>query len=228
MNAVCRSTGSSVSDLSSISKLTENGHNRVIQTTFKDGHNVLVKIPYRITVPEKLAVASEVATLDLLRRTGVPVPKVLAYCADHTNSVGAEYILFEKLEGRPLSETWLSMTNGTRAEVMKQIVAEESKFLSIPFPSSGSGSLYYRRDLEETQFCIPLPAQEGIIPPPDQMVFGPTTQQTWWHQERKLLDVDRGPCIFPSPPYPVHIPRTLIAGQGLITFHVSKPPPNAN
>lgn len=103
------------------------------------------KIAYKIAVPEKLAVASEVATLDLLRRTRVPVPKVLAYCADHTNSVGAEYILFGKPEGRLLSETWFPMTNETRSEVVKQIVAEERKFLSTPFPSSGSGSLYYRR-----------------------------------------------------------------------------------
>ncbi|ODM17465.1 hypothetical protein SI65_07140 [Aspergillus cristatus] len=167
VDAVCRSTGQSASEIFSLSKLTENGYNRIIQTSFKDGHTVLAKIPYKIAVPRRLAVASEVATLDLLRRTGVPVPKVLAYCADRTNSVGAEYILFEKPEGRPLSETWLSMKNEMRAEVMKQIAAAESKFLDIPFPSNGCGSLYYCRDLGETQFSIPLPAQSGIIPPPD-------------------------------------------------------------
>ncbi|GFF42576.1 hypothetical protein IFM51744_05187, partial [Aspergillus udagawae] len=72
----------------------EGNCNRVLQATFNDGYEVIVRLPYRITVPKRLATASEATTLDLLRDNGVPVPKVL----------GTEYIMLEKLEGIPLSE----------------------------------------------------------------------------------------------------------------------------
>lgn len=67
----------------------------------KDGYYVLVKVPHKIAIPRKFTVTSEVATLYLLRCAGVPVPKVQAYWANNKNSVGAEYILFEKLKGQP-------------------------------------------------------------------------------------------------------------------------------
>ncbi|RAK99051.1 aminoglycoside phosphotransferase family protein [Aspergillus ibericus CBS 121593] len=190
VNVVCRSTNRPVRDLSSVSKLAEGGFNRVLQATFKDGYTVLVRIPYKVTVPKRLAVASEVATLDVLRRNGVPVPKVVGYSVDQTNSVGAEYILLEKLEGQPLSQVWFTMDNKARVKIMKQIVAAENKFMHIPIPASGS--LYYRRDLEQTQFGITLPGQSDVSAP-DQIVVGPTAQHAWWYEERKALEVDRGP-----------------------------------
>ena len=57
-----------------------------------------------MTVPKYHTVASEAATLVLLRAYGVPVPKVLVYSPDRINAVGTEYILLEKLEGIPLSD----------------------------------------------------------------------------------------------------------------------------
>lgn len=203
MSAVCRSENRPVSDLSSLSKLAEGGYNRVLQTTFKDGYTVLIKIPYTTTVPKRLTTASEVATLDLLRCNGLPVPKVLDYSADHTNPVGAEYIVLEKLEGKPLGEIWYSMKTKLWPGIMKQIVALESKFMNIPIPASGS--LYYRRDLEQTQLNIPLPGQLNV-PASDQIVVGPTAQYTWWYQERKLLEVDSGPCIPSTSHYRIYTP----------------------
>ncbi|OOF97131.1 hypothetical protein ASPCADRAFT_3749 [Aspergillus carbonarius ITEM 5010] len=190
LHAVCRSTNRPVSDLSSVSKLAEGGFNRVLQTTFKDGYTVVARIPYRATVPKRLAVASEVATLDILRRNGIPVPTVLGYSANHANPIGAEYILLEKLEGQPLSQVWFSMDNKARVKAMKQIVAAEKKFMHIAIPASGS--LYYRRDLEQTQFGISLPGQSDVSAA-DQIVVGPTAQYAWWYQERESLEVDRGP-----------------------------------
>ncbi|PWY95459.1 phosphotransferase family protein [Aspergillus sclerotioniger CBS 115572] len=190
LHAVCRSTNRPVSDLCSVSKLAEGGLNRVLQTTYKDGYTVIARIPYRITVLKRLAVASEVATLDVLRRNGVPVPRVLGYSVDHANPVGAEYILLEKLEGQPLGQVWFSMDNKARVKIMKQIVAAENKFMHIAIPASGS--LYYRRDLEQTQLCISLPDQADVSAA-DQIVVGPTAQHAWWYQERDSLEVDRGP-----------------------------------
>ncbi|KAJ5925234.1 hypothetical protein N7454_007873 [Penicillium verhagenii] len=90
------------------------------------------------TVPKYYAVASEAATLILLRAYGVPVPKV--------NAVGTEYILLEQLEGTLLSEQWFFMDTKTRVKIMRQIVDVERRFMSIYFPVSGS--LYYPCDLD--------------------------------------------------------------------------------
>ncbi|PYI17581.1 kinase-like protein [Aspergillus violaceofuscus CBS 115571] len=180
--ATCHSVGRHLKAVASITKLAEGGFNRVLQITFDDGYAVLARLPYKTTVPKHYAVASEAATLALLRAHGVPVPKVLAYSPDQTNAVGAEYILLERLEGTPLSNQWFSMDTKTRVKIMRQIVDVERRFMSIRFPASGS--LYHRRDLASSR---------RVIPVSDDLVVGPTAQHEWWYQERASLDVDRGP-----------------------------------
>jgi aminoglycoside phosphotransferase (APT) family kinase protein len=135
--AACHSVGRCLSGVVSITKLAEGGFNRVSQITFKDGYAVLARLPYKTTVPRRYAVASEAATLALLRAHGVPVPKVLTYSPDKTNAVGTEYIILEKLEGIPLSGQWFSMDTKTRVKLMKQIVDLESRLMNISFPASG-------------------------------------------------------------------------------------------
>ncbi|CAG8290996.1 unnamed protein product [Penicillium olsonii] len=180
--AACHSVGRHVNDVASITKLAEGGFNRVLQVTFDDGYAILARLPYKSTVPKHHAVASEAATLALLRAHGVPVPKVLAYSPNNTNAVGTEYMILEKLEGTPLSEQWFSMDTKTRVKVMRQIVDLERQFMSIEFPASGS--LYHRRDLDGSQHLVPV---SGDI------VVGPTAQHEWWYRERGSLKVDRGP-----------------------------------
>lgn len=87
------------------------------------------------------------------------------------------------------------MDNMSRAKIMRQIIGLEKQFMTIPFPASGS--LYYRRDLAESQPTIPLSDQSSLLSF-DQVVVGPTAQYEWWYRERALLDVDRGPCMSPS------------------------------
>ncbi|KAL3493213.1 kinase-like protein [Aspergillus germanicus] len=168
--AACHSVGRCLSGVVSITKLAEGGFNRVLQITFKDGYAVLARLPYKTTVPTRYVVASEAATLALLRAHGVPVPKVLTYSPDKTNAVGTEYIILEKLEGIPLSGQWFSMDRKTRVKLMKQIVDLESRFMSINFPASGS--LYHRHDLDNSHRFIPV--SDDIV-------------------ERASLEVDRGP-----------------------------------
>lgn len=80
------------------------GFNRVLQATFKDGYSVLARIPYNSTVPRGVVVASEAATLGLLRSRNIPVPRVLGYSQDHKNPAGAAYLLLERLDGAPLGD----------------------------------------------------------------------------------------------------------------------------
>ncbi|PGH21522.1 hypothetical protein AJ80_03190 [Polytolypa hystricis UAMH7299] len=185
---ICSSIHRPLSDLASFTKLAEGGFNRVFEATFKDGYAVVARIPFHITAPARYAVASEAATLDFLRSHSIPVPKVLAYSCDRSSPVGAEYLVLEKIDGRPLSDQWFTMDNKTRVKVMRQIVDVETRFMGLTLPASGS--LYYRRDLMPSYHGIPVSA---AFQDPDQIVVGPTAQHAWWYGERALLESDRWP-----------------------------------
>ncbi|RAL11729.1 uncharacterized protein BO97DRAFT_470893 [Aspergillus homomorphus CBS 101889] len=163
--------------------------NKTFILTMNDGFEVIVKIPYRHTVPKILTTESEVATLDFLRQKGVPVPRVYAYCSKPDNAVGTEYIIIEKAPGQALDRRWFDLTPKERIRLVTSFVEIERKLFLIPF--SSHGSIYYRdslpqhlrSDLYETSheddgshFCI-----------------GPSTDYMFWRGRRTLLDIDRGP-----------------------------------
>lgn len=50
---------------------------------------------------------SEVATMEYVRRyTSIPVPKIYAYDSSSDNKLGFEWILMEKMAGKPLDDYW--------------------------------------------------------------------------------------------------------------------------
>jgi hypothetical protein len=144
-NAICRALNRDQLDLRSIDKFAECGFNRIIQATFRDGLEVLAILPFHQEAPLRHSVASEAATLTFLRAQGLPVPMVHGYSPLIDNPVGTQYILLEKIEGRPLSDGWFSLPNKTLVKVMKQLVTLEEKLLAIQLPASGS--LYFSHDL---------------------------------------------------------------------------------
>jgi aminoglycoside phosphotransferase (APT) family kinase protein len=63
----------------------------------------------RVTLPvaPRVKTVSEVATLSFVReQTAVPVPQVLEYAVNPANSSGFEWIMMERVVGRPLRERW--------------------------------------------------------------------------------------------------------------------------
>ncbi|RAH40928.1 phosphotransferase enzyme family protein, partial [Aspergillus brunneoviolaceus CBS 621.78] len=93
--AAARSLERSDTNIKSLSKLAEGGFNRVLLITMLDDTQALARLPYPSTKPRQLTVASEVATLALLRGYGIPVPRVYAYSTDANSPVGSEYIIME-------------------------------------------------------------------------------------------------------------------------------------
>ncbi|KAL4781272.1 kinase-like domain-containing protein [Aspergillus varians] len=184
-SAVAAATTRSTSDIVSFNQLAEGGFNRLFQVTFNDGKHVIARLPYPSTVPQQHTVASEVATLDYLRLNGVNTPKVYAWCSKRANLVGAEYIIMEKLDGIPLGEVWYTMTPKQQHGIMKQIVEWETRLMSMKFPASGS--IYYQKDLASGQ-GVPLleNSDRGFC-------IGPMAHYSWWHDERAILNADRGP-----------------------------------
>ncbi|OJI79395.1 hypothetical protein ASPTUDRAFT_78786 [Aspergillus tubingensis CBS 134.48] len=175
-----------------VSRASEGGYNHVFEATFSDGKSVLARLPYPSTVPEHYTVASEAATLDYIRLHGLRTPEVYAWCSTKANPIGAEYIIMEKLDGTPLGDKWFSMTPKEQYKIMTQILEWETRLMSLEFPASGS--LYYTKDL-------PF-GRRTTLDGPNGMAFciGPISHYSWWHGERGIMDIDRGPSK-PRLPY---------------------------
>jgi len=70
---------------------------------------MVARIPYPAMVPKYYAVASEVATMDFLRSSWLPTPKVYGYSPESDNAAGTEYIFMEFVRGTKLSDVWLGL-----------------------------------------------------------------------------------------------------------------------
>ena len=110
MDGLCRLAAESVNqspdDVVSLSKLAEGGFNRTFIITLRDGRQMIARIPYPITVPKYYTVASEVATIEYLRSSGLPAPEIYGYSPDSDNVAGSAHILMEFVQDSELSEVW--------------------------------------------------------------------------------------------------------------------------
>ncbi|RMZ68811.1 phosphotransferase enzyme family [Pyrenophora seminiperda CCB06] len=186
MKAAADSINKPESDVKSIQKLAEGGFNRIFEITMRDETSVLARMPYPSTLPRRLAVASEVATMDFVRAHGVPTPRILGYAIGE-NPVGSEYILMEKLPGRTIGDAWFDLSEQQRLQILHDIVKLESKLFSIQLPASGS--IYYARDLEPDTPRVEISGTDG------QFCVGPYAELGWWYGKREKLEIDRGPHV---------------------------------
>ncbi|KAH3973014.1 hypothetical protein HBH52_147360 [Parastagonospora nodorum] len=182
--AATRALNQPESNVQSLRKLAEGGFNRIFELSMKDGTSILARLPYPSTLPRRLAVASEVATMDFVRAHGIPTPRVLGYAVDE-NHVGSEYILMEKLTGRPIGDSWFELSEQQRHQVLHDIVQLESKLFNMRLPPSGS--IYYTHDLDSDTARVRIPEAGG------QFCVGPYTGLRWWYGKRSELKLDRGP-----------------------------------
>ena len=175
----------------SIEKLAEGGFNRVFLLTMDDGFEVVAKIPYRNTVPPRYLTASEVATMDFIRRQfEIPVPKVFAWSSEtEGNPVGTEYIVMEKASGKTLGDIWWSLSAKQLLKVITQLVQYEAKLLQRPL--SSYGSIYVNEFLTEN-------TDRRLYKDCDDLdhhwCIGPIADPAYWHGGRDELDIKRGPC----------------------------------
>jgi aminoglycoside phosphotransferase (APT) family kinase protein len=70
---------------------------------------------------------SQVATVGWMRRfTSLPVPKIISYHANRDNLLGFEWILMEKMPGRPLEDAWKSMHFSAKEQLVRNLAAYSS------------------------------------------------------------------------------------------------------
>ena len=152
----------------------------------RDGFQMVARIPYPVTAPKYYAFASEVATMALLRSSGLPIPKVYGYSPTLDNAAETEYIFMEFVQGTNLSDVWFDLGEQETISVLRQLTQLESKMMSISFPAGGS--LYYAHDLEKVAGGPGIPLKD------ERFCVGPDVRLPLWYGRRSQLDVDRGPC----------------------------------
>lgn len=162
--------------------------------TTEDGFQAIAKIPYTITVPKHYTTASEVATADLLRSKGIPVPRIFGWSSDSSNPVGAEYIIMEKASGIPLETRWFNLSKQERHYLVTSLVDIETKNFDIPF--GHFGSIYYRDDIPSNlQHDLYAENTDPAVSSVDgRFCIGPTTDYMFWYGRCAEMEIDRGPC----------------------------------
>jgi len=181
-----QSVDRSPDDIVDFAKLAEGGLNRTFLITMRGGFQMVVRIPYPVTVPKYYTIASEVATMALLRSYGLPIPKVYGYSPAPDNAAETEYIFMEFVRGIKLSRVWFDLGERGIISILRQLAQLESKMMSVSFPAGGS--LYYAQDLEKVAGGPGIPLED------DRFCVGPDVRLPLWYGRRSQLDVDRGPC----------------------------------
>ena len=108
-------------------KLAEGGFNRTFLITMHGGFEMVARILYPVTVPKFYAIASEVATMRLLRSSGPPVPEVYDYSPSSDNAAKTDYIFTEFMRGTKLSDVWLELEEPDIVSVLRQFAQLESR-----------------------------------------------------------------------------------------------------
>jgi len=178
-------------DIVGLEKLAEGGFNRTFLITMHCGFRMVARIPYPATVPKYFTVASEVATMALLRLFGLPIPDVYGYSPTPNNAAGTEYIFMEFVQGAKLGDIWFDLGEWDIISISRQLTELESKMMSIAFPAGGS--LYYTEDLENVAGSASGPTGLGITLEDKRFCVGPDTSLPLWYGRRAQLDIDRGP-----------------------------------
>ncbi|EER29794.1 hypothetical protein CPC735_011120 [Coccidioides posadasii C735 delta SOWgp] len=176
-------------DVTGFEKLAEGGFNRSFKITMRNGFQFVARIPYPVTEPKFLVVASEVATIDFLRSHGIPVPKIFGYSAVADNSAGTEYIFMELVQGQNLGDIWFTLSEQERITLVTKLVELESRLFGLRFPASGS--LYYYDDLPAHDYPVTVPSPSSTR----RFCIGPDTSLGLWFGKRLNLSVERGPFL---------------------------------
>lgn len=119
----------------------------------------------------------------------MPIPKILDWSDDSSNSIGSEYIIMEHAAGVQLLEKWPEMSPGQQIRCIEAICGSIEQVAKIDFPAYGS--LYYADGPVHHNSTLPFP--EGFV-------IGPHCSPTYWDgnvgEERRydIVKPNRGPC----------------------------------
>lgn len=122
-------------------------------------------------------------------KTTIPIPKILDWSDNPSNTIGTEYIIMEHATGVSLHEKWPNMTVTEQLRCIAAISQKMKELADLDFPAYGS--LYFAD--------TPLVATQKL-PLDQKFSIGPHCGATYWNcnveQPRYFHDVkpNQGPC----------------------------------
>ncbi|WEW56460.1 hypothetical protein PRK78_001904 [Emydomyces testavorans] len=187
INEVESITNKALAQACSVSFFCQGAFNRLYHVQCKH-HAPQNSYLMRVSLPvdPKFKTLSEVATLAWIQEhcTSLPVPKVVAYdCSHHANRLGFEWILMEKMSGRPLAEVWGSMTWARKEKLAAKMARCAAELFSWRF--WGIGNLFFAEEYG---------ARNGTeVHGPGGFVLGRIVSMTFFWSEHFTYNVPRGP-----------------------------------
>ena len=119
-----------------------------IHTYHGHGNEVVAKISNPNAGTPYYTTASEIATMDFAHNVlQTPAPRVYAWNARaDENSVGAEYMVMERMPGVPLSKVWWNLQPNKKLRILLQVCDYQKRWTRTQFTKFGS--LYYAKDVD--------------------------------------------------------------------------------
>lgn len=131
--------------------------NKVYTATI-DGKEFVIKVV--LPVDPWYKTESEVATMRFVRsHTSIPVPEVFAYQSTRDSPIRFEWILMEKMPGKPLGDVFTKIPWEAKVKIVRQLAQYQAELFKYRF--KGIGNLY-----EPSWSCGPIPTPE---PQPSQV-----------------------------------------------------------
>ncbi|KAM5499806.1 hypothetical protein McanMca71_006150 [Microsporum canis] len=186
-----------------VHKCQEGLNNKVFILTMDNGLEVVAKLPNPIAGPAYYTTASEVATRAFLRDVlNIPIPRIIAWSADQSNPIGAEYILEEKAPGTPLGMLWYQWKMKSRLEMIDQIIQIEGKLASTKF--SKIGCIYFSDDFPDKTPGGCILSTSSSLPSSvlERFTLGPLVSSDLWRGDRASMNLNCGPCKDPFQLWP--------------------------
>jgi len=176
-----------------------------------NGSAVFAKLPNACAGHAFYTTASEVATrtfvgvfwpnidvpwltlLQLHDVLDIPTPRIIAWSAQKTNSVGAEYILEERARGQPLWTLWQDwniLPMIARFGIIRQVVDIERRLTDTTFKNCGC--IYFKTDVPHgDRLMTTRTASPSTL---ERFRMGPLVAMDHWQKEKATMDLNRGPC----------------------------------
>ncbi|OJD26720.1 hypothetical protein ACJ73_01890 [Blastomyces percursus] len=166
-----------------IKKYPDGMYNKTFMLTMDNGTQAVAKIPYPNASLPHLTTASDVATMEF---------SIFNSWNSRPNSVGAEYIIMEKIPGVPLDSVWPSMKIEDRlAIIVKTIAWYQEARMSVSF--NHFGGLYFAQDLDGFRHQSMSYEKGGLTLSDEKFAIGPSTARENVDNGRSAVQFDRGP-----------------------------------
>lgn len=141
----------SLTDPCTVEFLAQGAFNKLYTIIDSTGQSVI----FRVTLPidPKWKTLSEVATLEWVHeKTSLPVPRVLAYRADRSSPIGFEWIILERMPGRPWADVWKEVPCPAKERLVRRL----AEFCSDTFQQQmlGIGNIFPVSTLSESDLSM--------------------------------------------------------------------------